>query len=50
LAAERLSGGAVGENKKWDTTVRRLMELIFAAVDGVLPRRGLQPVRGDVAA
>ena len=50
VAAAHRSGVAVLENQQLDTTVRRVMELIFAAVDGVLPRRGLQPVRGDVAA
>jgi 2-phosphoglycerate kinase len=50
VAAAHRSGVAVLENQQLDTTVRRVRELIFAAVDGVLPRRGLQPVRGDVAA
>lgn len=50
VAAAHRSGVAVFENQQLDTTVRRLVDLIFAAVDGVLPRRGVQPARGDVAA
>ena len=50
MAAAHRSDVAVLENQQLDTTVHRVMDLIFAAVDGVLPRRGLQPVRGDVAA
>ena len=50
VAAAHRSGVAVLENQQLDTTVHRVTEVIFAAVDGVLPRRGLQPVRGDVAA
>jgi 2-phosphoglycerate kinase len=50
VAAARRSGVAVIANQQLDATVRRMTEMVFAAVDDVLPRRGVQPARGDVAA
>jgi len=47
VATARRTGIPVVENRHEDTTVRRVLDLIFAAVDDVLPARGRNPRRGD---
>jgi 2-phosphoglycerate kinase len=43
VATAHRTGIPVVENRHLDTTVRRVLDLIFAAVDAVLPPRGLEP-------
>ena len=43
VTTARRVGVPVLENEQLDSTVRRILDLIFAAVDDVLPPRGLQP-------
>ena len=43
MATARRTGVPVVENQQLDTTVRRVLDLIFAAVDDVLPPRGMEP-------
>jgi 2-phosphoglycerate kinase len=50
VATARRSGVAVFENTDLHATVRRVMDLIFAAVEELLPGRGVRPASGDVAA
>jgi 2-phosphoglycerate kinase len=44
VAAARTAGVPVVENHHLDATVRRVLDLIFAAVDGVLAQRGPEPM------
>jgi 2-phosphoglycerate kinase len=43
VATAHRTGVAVVENRQLDTTVRRVLDLIFAAIEAVLPPRGLEP-------